>query len=125
MKFCFKIIICFVLTGTILCAQDTLRLNLSKVDSIFFKNNFFLLAKKYNVDAQQSLIQQAKLLDNPSLYAEQNLYNSTNRKYLDISSQGEYILQIQQLIYTAGKRSKRIQLASLNHQLSLLEFNGN
>ncbi len=113
----------FLLVHLSAIAQDTLQLHLNKADSLFLKNNLTLLARKYNVDAQQALIQQAKILDNPSLYVEQNIYNSNNQKYFDMSSQGEYIFQVQQLIYTAGKRNKRIQLASLNHQLSLLEFN--
>lgn len=103
--------------------SDTLPLTIEKADSLFIKNSFFLLAKKYNVDAQRALIQQARLLDNPSLYVEQNIYNSLNNRYFDMSDKGEYILQLQQLIYTAGKRNKRIQLAMLNHQMSLQEFN--
>lgn len=97
-------------------------LSLGTIDSLFIQNNFFILSKKYNVDAQKALIQQAKLLDNPNIYLEQNIYNSNNQRYFDMSASGEYIFQFQQLIRTAGKRNKQIQLAKLNSELSQLEF---
>lgn len=96
--------------------------SLSTLDSLFIQNNLVLLAKKYNVDAQKALIKQAQLLDNPNLYIEQNIFNSNNNKYFDISNQGEYIFQVQQIIKTAGKRSKSIELAKLNYQISQTEF---
>ncbi|HPQ09321.1 MAG TPA: TolC family protein [Bacteroidia bacterium] len=101
-------------------SQNTLSLGI--IDSLFIQNNFFILSKKYNVDAQKALIQQAKLLDNPNIYLEQNIYNSNNQRYFDMSASGEYIFQFQQLIRTAGKRNKQIQLAKLNSELSQLEF---
>lgn len=101
-------------------AQDILSIR--KLDSLFIQNNFQLLAKKYNIDAQKALIRQAQLLDNPNVYIEQNIYNTNNKKYFDVSKQGEYVFQIQQLIKTAGKRNKQIQLAHLNYQISQYEF---
>lgn len=104
-------------------AQNMLKLSVSQADSIFMSHNFLLLAKKFEVSAQKSLVYQTKLWDNPSVYLEQIIYNPLTNRYLDMSNQGEYIVQVQQLLYTAGKRNKRIQLAMLQHQMSVFEFN--
>jgi len=118
-----KIILYIILFLHILSAQTPVTLSLSQADSLFISKNLLVLAKKYNVDAQKALIEQARLLDNPSLYVEQNIYNSNNKRYFDMSKDGEYVFQIQQILYTAGKRNKRIQLATTQHQLSQQEFN--
>lgn len=115
-----KLILIYLLVANSFYAQK--NYSLSTLDSLFIQNNLILLAKKYNVDAQKAFIKQAQLLDNPNLYIEQNIFNSNNNKYFDISNQGEYIFQVQQIIKTAGKRSKSIELAKLNYQISQTEF---
>jgi hypothetical protein len=98
-----KIILYIILFLHILSAQTPVTLSLSQADSLFISKNLFVLAKKYNVDAQKALIEQARLLDNPSLYVEQNIYNSNNKRYFDMSKDGEYVFQIQQILYASAK----------------------
>jgi cobalt-zinc-cadmium efflux system outer membrane protein len=105
---------------------DTIRLTLPEAEKQFMERNLFLLASKYNVDANKALIEQAKLWDNPVLVTDQNIYagnkffahgNDANGQV-----QGQYFIQIQQLIKTAGKRSKWVAMATTNAKLSELQF---
>ena len=105
---------------------DTLRLGLPELEKRFLDSNLLLLASHYNVDAQKALIQQAKLWDNPVLNTDQVI--SANGKFFpygknpDGSYSGQYYVQVQQLIKTAGKRSKLINLATTNAKLSELQL---
>ncbi|MEI8074624.1 MAG: TolC family protein, partial [Bacteroidota bacterium] len=106
---------------------DTLRLQLPEMENLFIKNNLTLLAAKYNIDANKALIDQAKLWDNPMLVTDQNIYADNkffaHGKDANGQVQGQYFIQIQQLIKTAGKRSKWVAMASTNTKLSELQFN--
>lgn len=103
-------------------AADTLKVNLVRADSLFLKNNLILLAQKYNVNAQKALIQQAKLWDNPNVYAEVNLYNPTKKQWFDAGATGEKVFAINQLITIAGKRNNRIKLAKIDAEIAEFEF---
>jgi len=106
--------------------QDTLSLTLQQAEQQFLQQNLTLLAGHFNVDANKALISQAKLWDNPVLITDQNVY--TGRKLFDHSksvngqSNGQVFIQIQQLIRTAGKRSKQVNLAITTAQLSELQL---
>ncbi len=106
---------------------DTVRLSLPEMETVFMKNNLSLLAAKYNIDANKALVEQAQLWDNPMLVTDQNVY--ANNKFFEHGKdangqvQGQYFIQIQQLIKTAGKRSKWISMASTNAKISELQFN--
>jgi outer membrane protein, heavy metal efflux system len=103
--------------------KDSVLLSLNQVDSIFLRKNFQLLAQKYNISMADASIIQAKLRNNPILNYENVLYNPNNHRLFDYSGQnGEMMFQIQQLISTAGKRSKLIKLAEFDKSLQLLAF---
>jgi cobalt-zinc-cadmium efflux system outer membrane protein len=126
----FFALICFSLATSRIYAQykvsDTLRLSLPEADKIFIDSNLQLLASHYHVDAQKALIQQAKLWDNPVLNTDQVI--AANGKFFpygknpDGSYSGQYYIQVQQLITTAGKRSKLVNMATTNAKLSELEL---
>ncbi len=105
---------------------DTLRLGLQDMEKRFLDSNLVLLAGHYNVDAQKALIQQAKLWDNPVLNTDQVI--AANGKFFpygknpDGSYSGQYYIQVQQLIKTAGKRARLIDLATTNTKLSELQL---
>ncbi|MES2329877.1 MAG: TolC family protein [Bacteroidota bacterium] len=105
---------------------DTLRLDLPSLEKRFIDSNLLLLASHYNVDAQKALIQQAGLLDNPVLNTDQVI--AANGKFFpygknpDGTFSGQYYIQVQQLIKTAGKRSRLIDLATTNAKLSELQL---
>jgi cobalt-zinc-cadmium efflux system outer membrane protein len=103
-------------------AQDSLHITLRQADSLFVKNNLLLLAERFRIDASQAQVLQASLYDNPNVTLEVSSFNNETRRVLDVGKQGEKIISVQQLLYTAGKRNKRIALASEAARLTELEL---
>lgn len=103
-------------------AQDSLRLTRQQADSVFIKNNLLLLAERFRIDVSQAQILQAGLRDNPTASVEISAYNGQTRRALDVGRGGEKIISIQQLLYTAGKRNKRVALATEAAHLTELEL---
>ena len=105
---------------------DTITYSLNDIDKRFLDSNLNLLAAHYNVDANRALIQQAKLWQNPILSTDQNIYanNQFFQHGKDIygNPTGQVFVQLQQLIQTAGKRGKQIQLATTNTHLGELQL---
>ncbi len=115
----------FVATSFSLQAQsvsDTLKLDLAKAEKIFLQKNLSLLAAGYNININEVLIRQAKLWDNPVLATDQNIYDQEGKFFAHNNVSGQVYIQIQQLIRTAGKRTKLAQLASDNTQLAREQF---
>lgn len=107
---------------------DTIRLNLKSVEKRFLDSNLLLLASHYNVDAAKALIEQSRLWDNPVLITDQNIYS--NNIFFEHGKDansgqplGQYFIQIQQLIKTAGKKGKLINLSITNAKLAELQLN--
>ncbi len=123
---------CFLI-GTILYAgiaraqqPDTLYFTLPELESSFLAKNLSLAAAKYNVEINKALELQAGVWDNPVIETDQNIY--ANKRWFehgkDINGNptGQYFIQIQQLIKTAGKRSKLVALAASSTKISALQF---
>ena len=110
-----------VLFGPVVLAQKTVTLQ--DCESQFLKNNLFLLASQYNIDASKALTIQARIWDNPSITAELNAYNPERNQYFDIGKQGQKAFGIEQLIYLGGKKRNEIKLAQTNEKLAELQFN--
>ncbi len=106
--------------------QDTLPLSLQQSEKIFTDSNLLLLAQHYNVDAQKALVEQAKVWQNPTLNTDIGIAADSKfvryKKNADGSYNGQYYIQIQQLILTAKKRGKLIDLANTNTRLSELQL---
>lgn len=112
----------FILSLTLASAQDTLSLTRKQADSLFFKNNLLVLAERFRIDAGQAQVLQAGLRDNPTVSFELSAYNNQRRQVLDAGRQGEKIISVQQLLYTAGKRNKRVALAAESARLTEYEL---
>jgi len=102
-------------------AQKTFTLE--ECESQFLKNNLFLLASQYNIDASKALSIQSRIWENPMLTAELNAYNPERNQYFDIGKEGQKAFGIEQLIYLGGKKSNEIKLAQTNEKLAELQFN--
>jgi cobalt-zinc-cadmium efflux system outer membrane protein len=101
---------------------DTLKLTFKEAEKSFLENNLSLLAQKYNVDAAQALVKQAKLWDNPTLSTDQNITDA-HKKFFDHSNgNGQILVQLSQVFKTAGKRGKQIQIASDDVQIEQAQF---
>lgn len=109
-------------TGLWAQKADTIRFSLPEMEKRFLDSNFLLLAAHYNVDAQKALIEQARRWDNPVLNTDQVIAGNGKffpyGKNADGSFNGQYYVQVQQLIRTAGKRAKLINMATTNAKLS-------
>jgi len=110
-----------VVLGPVVLAQKTVTLQ--DCESQFLKNNLFLLASQYNIDASKALTIQAKIWDNPSITAELNAYNPDRNQYFDIGKEGQKTFGIEQLIYLGGKKRNEVKLAQANEKLAELQFN--
>lgn len=120
--------IMMILFSAINAQTDTLKLSLKETEKRFLDSNLYILAAHYNVDANKALIEQAGLWDNPVLVTDQNIY--ANGKFFEHRKDqttglptGQIFIQVQQLIKTAGKRHKLIDLATTNAKLSELQLN--
>ena len=84
--------------------------------------NLSLIAERYHVDMAEAQVTQAKLFENPVVSFEQNVYNRNNGKYFDLGKEGEAVVEIEQLIYIAGQRNKRVRLEKLNKEMAVYQF---
>ncbi len=118
--------ITFAQEPALLPPADTLRLELKQAEKMFLDNNLQLLAEHYNIQSQQSLVEQARKWENPVLNTDQNVYANNHffQHGTDANgnAQGEVYAQVQQLIKTAGKRGKQIDLARTNVNLAEWQF---
>ena len=85
---------------------DSVRLLLPEAEQRFFQNNLALLAQQYNVTVAQAQAVQARLIDNPTLYVEQDvLRRRIGRPVVPEGTVGsEAIVTVQQLFSIAGRR---------------------
>lgn len=118
-KIIFLVVILSVSTAK---AQDTLKINLQTADSLFLKNNFYLLASSMNMEAQKAQIIQAKVYPNPIFSADLNAYDPDNNKVFHIGQTGQKTFQLEQLILLGGKRKAEIEMAKTNANIAELEF---
>ncbi|OAZ05194.1 TolC family protein [Flavobacterium succinicans] len=110
-----------ILFHPVILAQKTV--SLQDCESQFLKNNLFLLASQYKIDASKALTIQARIWDNPMISAELNAYNPERHHYFDIGKEGQKAFGIEQLIYLGGKKRNEIKLAQANEKLAALAFN--
>ncbi len=97
-------------------------MSLGDAEKLFLERNFELLAAKYQINEADAAIIQAKLWDNPNLSIEQGVFDPTTRKWFDVTASGETAVNIQQLIYLAGKRNKRIRIGKVNSEIARYQF---
>lgn len=119
----FSVVMIFLVSSvTAQYSVDTLQVSFREAEKIFLQNNLSLLAGKYNIDANKALIQQAKLWDNPILTTDQNIYDKQGGFFKHDGVNGTFYVQVMQLIRTAGKRNKAVQIAMDNTTISQQQF---
>jgi len=102
---------------------DTLRITIKDAEKTFLQNNLSLIAQKYNVDAAQALVKQAKLWDNPVLSTDQNITDANKKFFNHSNGNGQVLVQLSQVFKTAGKRGKQVQIANDDVQIQQAQFN--
>jgi outer membrane protein, heavy metal efflux system len=103
-------------------SQDTLRLTLPGAEKTFLDSNFQLLAQRYNIDAQEALVIQARLYPNPNFGITHGLYSAQLHEFFPTGINDETTLELDQEIIIAGKRNKAVKLAQANAELSRYQF---
>lgn len=103
-------------------AQDTLYVSPRGADSLFIARNLSLLAAKYDIDINLTLVKQARIWDNPSFSAELNLYNPTIKRWFDVGTNGQKIFSVEQVVKIAGQRNQSAKWAKENVKISEFEF---
>lgn len=116
----FSGILCFSATNGVY--SDTLKLDLKTAEKRFLDQNLSLLIAKTNIDQAKALLLQSRLWDNPEVDLNRELYNNETKKFLSHNKNTQFDLQFTQLISTAGKYFKQIQINKQNIQLSEFEF---
>lgn len=92
------------------------------------KENYLLLAAKFDVSKAEAEIVQEKVWANPSLaVSEVNLWANAGSETLSplFGSYGktqQVSVELEQLVETAGKRKKRVAIKRLEHRMAVYEF---
>ena len=116
------LILLMIRVWTGVAQEGVVRLSLDDALERFAACNLSLIAERYHVDMAEAQVTQAKLFENPVVSFEQNVYNRNNGKYFDLGKEGEAVVEIEQLIYIAGQRNKRVRLEKLNQELAVYQF---
>jgi cobalt-zinc-cadmium efflux system outer membrane protein len=102
--------------------QDTLKVDLFHAEKMFLDSNLQLLAQRYNIDANEALVLQAKLWPNPNFSIGHTLYSAQLHQFFPTGYNDETTLELDQEILLAGKRNKQIKLAQANVTLTRYQF---
>ena len=116
------LILLMIRVWTGVAQEGVVRLSLDDALERFAACNLSLVAERYHVDMAEAQVTQAKLFENPVVSFEQNVYNRNNGKYFDLGKEGEAVVEIEQLIYIAGQRNKRVRLEKLNKEMAVYQF---
>ena len=116
------LILLMIRVWTGVAREGVVRLSLDDALERFAACNLSLIAERYHVDMAEAQVTQAKLFENPVVSFEQNVYNRNNGKYFDLGKEGEAVVEIEQLIYIAGQRNKRVRLEKLNKEMAVYQF---
>lgn len=135
MVYNFKVLLVFFIalfSVFFLRAQDTtLTLNRTELETLFLKNNLSLLAENLSISKAEAKIIQAKVWPNPTLSIEDvNLWRPKsigNEELIpslvgDFGRNQQFSIGFEQLIITAGKRKKLIELKKMGLEYSKQYF---
>lgn len=121
-RFILLLLILQAFNGSAKAENQSIKLTLQEAGERFSTNNLELIAERYNIDMAEAEVIQAKLFENPVISLEQNVYNRLNGKYFDMGKEGEAVVEIEQLIYIAGQRNKRVRVEKLNKEMAVHQF---
>ena len=97
--------------------SDTLTITVKQAEDRFIKNNLTLIAQRYSIDDASAQVITARLFKNPDFSFSNGIYaNGVPNAY------SEQTYGLSQLITTAGKRNKNIQLAKLGVEQAKYQF---
>lgn len=105
-------------------AQETIRLSRAECEAVFLRENLSLLAEKLNIPIAEAAVQQAKLWPNPTFTFDEVNFWATDRQtggqevspevWNGFGKNQQFAFEIEQLVYTAGKRKKLVALEKVS-----------
>lgn len=98
-------------------AGDTLTITVKQAEDRFLKNNLALIAQRYSIDDASAQVITARLFQNPDFSFSNGIYASGVP-----NAYSEQTYGLSQLVTTAGKRNKNIQLAKLGVEQARYQF---
>jgi cobalt-zinc-cadmium efflux system outer membrane protein len=98
-------------------SADTLRLTIKQAEAMFVQNNLQLMAQHYNIDIASAAVITAKIIPNPDFSYSNGIAGND-----EPDPTSEQSASISQLIHTAGKRNKNIQLAKIGVEQAKDQF---
>lgn len=100
------------------------------LEAQFLRENYLLLAERYELSKAEATLIQEKLLPNPSLQiSEVNLWSNATAELMpkligNYGQKQQFAVELEQLIETAGKRKKRVAIRQLEQQTALFVYEG-
>ncbi len=115
------IVLALLATATSAFAQGSRTLTLTEAEQQFMTRNLSMIAARYDVAIARAAVVTAGLLPNPELAIEYNVFNPTTGQWFPLALNGTPVasqqsVSLQQLIELAGKRGKRVDVASLDER---------
>jgi cobalt-zinc-cadmium efflux system outer membrane protein len=109
--------------------SDTLLLTKAQSEQQFLNKNLRLLAEALNIDQAQAKVIQARAWPNPVFWLDEVNVSATEKQLNGTDGlpplfkngfgrNQEFVIQLEQLVYTAGKRKKLIALEKVNVEIA-------
>jgi cobalt-zinc-cadmium efflux system outer membrane protein len=121
-------IVIFILCTSKVSAQDTVRINIEQAEKQFLEKNMQLLAARCHIAMTDAAIVQAKVLNNPTVgVGDINFWHPKAAEELEVppANFGKSIVfsvELEQVIRTAGKKKKLIDLGKVSKEIAIQEF---
>jgi cobalt-zinc-cadmium efflux system outer membrane protein len=109
-------------------AQEMLKITIEQAEKQLLEKNLLLLAERCNIGIADAAIVQAKLLNNPTIgVGDINFWNSNAADEIEMPKNtfGNRIVfsaELEQIVRTAGKRRKLIDLEKVSKEIAIQEF---
>jgi len=109
-------------------AQEILKITVEMAEKQFLENNLQLLAERCNVGIAEAAVVQAKVLNNPTIgIGDINFWKPNAAEELGLSKNSfgnriVFSVELEQMIRTAGKRRKLVNLEKVSKEIAVQEF---
>jgi len=110
---------------TNLAPSDTVMITIQDAEQRFISQDLAIIAARYDVDIAKTNVLQSKLWYNPNVSYSQTFYNNDTKKFFDTdpnSTNGEWSVQIQQMISYAGRHVNQVKLDKIDVERAQFTF---
>lgn len=110
-----------------LLKTEILQYTSSQIEELFLANNLQLIAEKMNISLADAEIEQSKRLENPELSIGSVNFWGSEKQRAEVGMNGfprntQFSVELSQLVQTARKRSKLVNMNKVSKQIALQEF---